>query len=156
MLCLSELCEKLFWAASPRYVLALLLTCAGAGWAQSNTQARLLSVYPSNRLTAPIDDSRTVALDGSVYRLAKPQNDAGPLEPGHPMPGMTLALRRDGNQQAALDELTYALADPASPMYHQWLKPEVFGEHFGISGADMAKVTGWLQAHGFSIDDVPG
>ena len=47
--------------------------------------------------------------------------------------------------------------DPKSPSYHQWLTPESYAEHFGISENDLAQVVDWLQMHGMSVDEVtPG
>src|SRR5262249_25109371 len=45
--------------------------------------------------------------------------------------------------------------DPNSPLYHQWLSPEAFAEHFGVAQQDLDRVVNWLGAHGFSIDDLP-
>ena len=71
------------------------------------------------------------------------------------MPGMILVLKRDPDQQLALDVLSEALEDPSSPMFHQWLTPEDFGLHFGLSQKDLDRVVSWLESEGFTIDDVP-
>ena len=42
-----------------------------------------------------------------------------------------------------------------SALYHQWLTAEEFGENFGPTREDIAKLTSWLQQKGFLIEDVP-
>ncbi len=41
-----------------------------------------------------------------------------------------------------------------SPLYHRWLTAREFGARFGANARDIGAVTGWLQAHGFSINQV--
>src|SRR5262249_15578425 len=38
--------------------------------------------------------------------------------------------------------------------YHGWLTPEEFGARFGPTDDDLQTVVGWLESHGFSIDEV--
>ena len=64
---------------------------------------------------------------------------------------MVLALKSPAQQQAALDQLVAAQQDLASPLFHQWLTPEEFGAQFGAPGAELAQVTAWLTAHGFTV-----
>ncbi len=71
------------------------------------------------------------------------------------MPRMVLALSRDEDQQAALDTLSEAQQTPGSPLFHQWLTPENFGAHFGVSQNDLDRVVTWLKHQGLTIDEVP-
>jgi subtilase family serine protease len=68
---------------------------------------------------------------------------------------MLLLLNPSPQQQSDLDALLAAQQDPDSPLFHQWLTPAEFGARFGASDADLAQVTGWLAAHGFTIDEIP-
>ena len=67
---------------------------------------------------------------------------------------MLLVLKPDPAQQSALDALTAAQQDPTSPLYHQWLTPEVYAEHFGASSADIEEVQSWLERNGFQVEEI--
>ena len=61
---------------------------------------------------------------------------------------LTMAIRNR-------DELARLLADqqnPASPEYHRWLTPDAFTSRFGPTDADLARVTQWLKAKGFTVN----
>jgi uncharacterized protein (TIGR03437 family) len=51
-----------------------------------------------------------------------------------------------------LDSLLALQQVPGSPEYRRWLTSEQFGERFGLSQADLAKVTGWLESNGLHVD----
>ena len=104
-----------------------------------------------DRITAPIDTTRTAVLKGNRSSRALPQYDRGPVDPGQLINGVTLVFMRTASQQAALDQLLAQQQDPTSPNYHNWLTPEQFADRFGLSSVDLAKVTGWLQSQGFSV-----
>jgi pseudomonalisin len=109
---------------------------------------------PKDRITRFIDDEQRVTLRGNVHPLALAQYDAGIVAPDFPMEHMLLTLLPDAAQQDALNQLVDAQLNPESPYYHQWLTPEQYGERFGISEADMAKIAGWLQGHGLQVEEV--
>ncbi len=67
---------------------------------------------------------------------------------------MLLVLQSSAAQQAALDALVEAQQDPSSPQYHQWLTPAEFGAQFGIDSSELAVVTAWLAAHGFTVEEI--
>jgi len=113
-----------------------------------------LTVRPAIRIHA-IDDRRTVTLPGNRHPLARPAYEVGLADPASRMERMILVLQPDALQQKAIDDLTAAQHDPASPSYHQWLTPQSFGEHFGVAPEDLDRVVDWLGTHGFSIDDLP-
>ena len=111
-----------------------------------------LAVAQPNRITSPIDNSRTVLVGGRTTRLANSSNDAGRVESGFPLAGITLTLARSSAQQADLDQLLLSQQNPASPLFHQWLTPEQFADRFGASPSDLAQIQGWLGAQGFTLD----
>jgi len=96
-----------------------------------------------------------ITLRGNVHPLARPEFDLGLLDPNTHLGRMLLVLNSTPAQQADLDALLAAQQDPQSPLYHQWLTPTQFGVRFGATDADLAQVTAWLVAHGFTIDEVP-
>src|ERR1035438_8140186 len=73
----------------------------------------LPAVAQPNRITSHIDNSRTVVLSGRTLRLANSDNDAGPVESGFSLTGITLSLARSAAQQADLDQLLLAQQNPA-------------------------------------------
>lgn len=60
---------------------------------------------------------------------------------------ISLALRN----RVALEQLIANQQDPASPHYHQWLKPAEFNARFGRSPAEVAAVKHWLVSQGFNV-----
>jgi subtilase family serine protease len=58
-----------------------------------------------------------------------------------------MALRNQGE----LDQLIEDLQDPSSPDYHRWLTPDEFTARFGPTPEDLAKVSAWLTAQGFTV-----
>jgi subtilase family serine protease len=123
--------------------------------AQAKRSVNPLAVFPKDRILQRINRSATVTLTGHVHRRAQAEFDAGPVAGDAKMPGMILVLKRDPEQQEALDAFSAALQDPSSPMYQQWLTPAEFGLHFGVSQNDLDQVMSWLRSEGFTIDDVP-
>jgi hypothetical protein len=98
---------------------------------------------------------RTVILAGNRHPLARAEYDVGTAPPEMPLEHLILALQSDAAQQRELEALLTAQQDPGSPLYHQWLTPEVFAERFGASPTDMGRIVSWLGAQGFSIDEIP-
>jgi pseudomonalisin len=80
---------------------------------------------------------------------------AGSVNGGRRLDRIVLVLKPDATQQAALDALVQQQQDPKSPLYHAWLTPESYAEHFGVSNADIEQVESWLDRNGFQLDEVP-
>ncbi len=108
----------------------------------------------TDRISAAIDARRSVVLHGSRHPQASPQNDRGAVEASFPVAGMTFLLKPSAGQQTALQQLLAAQQNPGSPNYRQWLTPEQYADSFGVSAADLAKISDWLRSQGFSIDNV--
>ena len=101
-----------------------------------------------------VNDRDRVVLRGNVNPLARAEFEVGRADASLPMQRMIFSLALRPGARAALDKLLAAQQDPASPRYHQWLTPEEFGARFGLEDADLRLVEGWLQDHGFTIDEV--
>ena len=113
------------------------------------------SSFPVTSAASSIDESRTVTLHGNVYPLARAEFDQGVVDPATRLDRMLLVLNSSSAQQADLDALLAAQQDPHSPLYHQWLTPNEFGVRFGASDSNLAQVTAWLTAHGFTVSEIP-
>jgi len=109
----------------------------------------------TSRIVGPIDESQVVTLTGNVHPQARGEFDRGVVPAETRLDRMVLQLKASPGAQAELDALVAAQHDPASPLYHQWLTPAEFGVRFGATEGDVAKITGWLRGHGFTMDDVP-
>jgi hypothetical protein len=131
--------------------LAGLLLVGSPPFAQSQeTEPR--STTPS-RLVSPIDEHALVTLKGNVRQDLAAEQDLGPVEDGMPL-HLYLLLQRSTTQQADLDNLLARQQQPTAPEYHKWLTPKQFGARFGASPEDIAKLSTWLESHGFQVRSV--
>jgi pseudomonalisin len=127
----------------------------------ANAQAPLdsenpLLTQPQDRITGYVGDEQRSTLGGNRHPLAIAQNDVGAVAPDFRMDRMVLTLLPDAAQENALLQLLEGQQNPESPYYHHWLTPEQYGETFGVSEADAAQVTEWLQAHGMDVEEITG
>lgn len=102
-------------------------------------------------VTQPIDDTKVVALQGSVHPLAQPGYDRGAVPDSFPTGRILLLLNRPPEREGALEQFLQAAHTRGSAIYHRWLSPEQFGEQFGTAESDMQTVAGWLASHGFRV-----
>ena len=123
-------------------VAAVTLSCWVQGHAQNETPDRLVTPIVAAR--------RTVT--NLVHPLATRQNDLGRVNGNRIFHRMVLLLQRSAAQQADLDRLLKEQEDPQSPQYRKWLTPAEFGQRFGPSANDLARITGWLKGQGFSVE----
>jgi len=87
-----------------------------------------------------------------VHPLAQPRYDQGPVDAAFRLPHIQMMFQQTAAQRADLDRLLAAQRNPASPDYHHWLTPEQYADRFSLSLADLARVTTWLKAAGFTIE----
>lgn len=111
--------------------------------------------YRINRVVTPVDETNLITLRGNVHPMAQARYDRGPAPASTPTGRVMLVLQRSATQQQALTQYLADLQNPTSPNYHKWLTPAQYGAQFGISDADLQTVEGWLQGHGFRIENVP-
>ncbi|WP_241654417.1 protease pro-enzyme activation domain-containing protein [Granulicella sibirica] len=109
---------------------------------------------PQARITAEVVNSNRALIQGSALPRARADNDAGKVASDMKLQGMSFVFSRSDAQSAALETLIAAQQNPSSPLYHQWLTPDQFASRFGAADADIAKVEGWLQQEGFTVDHV--
>ena len=107
-----------------------------------------------DRITGRIENSRMLALEGSVRHEAQPQFDQGPVDPSFKMGYISLLLKSSTEQQLMLNGLLAEQQDPFSPNYHKWITPEEYADRFGLSQNDIDKIAAWVQLQGFAIDYV--
>jgi subtilase family serine protease len=90
---------------------------------------------------------------GHIHPLAQPRFDRGRVSDLFQLSRVTMMFKPSSGQQTALNTLLEQQQDPSSPNYHQWITSEEFADRFGLSQAEFNRVTEWLQARGFTIDD---
>lgn len=96
-----------------------------------------------DRIPGTIDPDRRAVLRGQMHHLARPEFDEGLADPSLPVRYVTLLLK----------------PAPGLPQFlntrgEQRLEPEEFAERFGLSAADIAKITAWITGQGLQINDV--
>jgi hypothetical protein len=106
-----------------------------------------------NRIAGPVNGGARTPLAGTIMRRAQRANDLGTAPADKRLESMSLRFSMTPAQQADLTQLLADQLNPASPSYHQWLTPEQFGARFGLTSADLAKVSAWLTSQGFTITD---
>jgi hypothetical protein len=107
---------------------------------------------PIDRVTQPVDTTKTRALPDHVPAWASAQNMVAPMPANSMLNQMTLVLARSPQQQRELEALLSAQQDPSSKNYHHWLKPAEMGELFGLSQRDIDSVRSWLQSQGLHVN----
>jgi subtilase family serine protease len=105
-------------------------------------------------ITQPIDESKLVTLGGNTRPEAITANDRGPVDDSLPMEHMLLQLQRPPELEQALEIFIDQLHDPNSQNFRRWLTADEFGKRFGLAQVDLAKITPWLESHGFRINVV--
>jgi subtilase family serine protease len=116
--------------------------------------APLAYAAPQSRIVAAISDSSRVPLQHTIPSRARIANDLGSAPGSTKLNSLSLRFNMTDAQQAALTQLLSAQQNPSSPSYHKWLTPEQFGASFGLSSADIGKVSAWLTSQGFTVTGV--
>jgi subtilase family serine protease len=116
--------------------------------------AQTVGTAPSARalITQSVDEGNLAALRGNTRPEATAQNDRGAVADGFPMVHLLLQLRRSPEQERALQRFLDEVPDPTSPNFHKWLRPEQFGQDFGVAQQDVDAIERWLQSHGFTVN----
>jgi hypothetical protein len=150
--------ERRFVAQSMRLavafaLLAQIVAFAAPGAAAGSPVGGAVGVGGAGVIGA-INESDRVLLRGNVHPLARPEFEIGRADATLPMERMILLLNRRPGAEAEIERLLAAQHDPASPQFHQWLTPQEFGARFGLPEAQIQAITGWLESHGFAIEEV--
>jgi subtilase family serine protease len=116
----------------------------------------LLTAFSSSYAAVPnriasVNGNSRVAVPGTVSGRVKLATDLGLAPAGRKLESLSLRFSLTAAQQADLSQLAAAQLNPSSPSYHQWLSPEQYGARFGLSSADLAKVSSWLTSQGFTV-----
>jgi subtilase family serine protease len=127
-------------------VLAILLSVSAQITAQENPRG--------NRIAQELTTGLTKTLAGTLHPLTRKATDLGSLNSGTQLESMTLNIGLSPDQQTELNGLLEAQQDPKSPQYRHWLTQEEYGARFGLTAADLSKVSGWLTSQGLTVKKV--
>jgi subtilase family serine protease len=103
-----------------------------------------------DRVVGDLTSSQKVALHGNVHGLARPEFDLGRAAGSRLIQGLALSFRPSPAEQQDLNNFLGQLANPHSKNFHKYLTPAEFGARFGMSQNDIAKISAWLKAQGFT------
>ncbi len=135
-------------------VLTCLLCLAFPSAAQTPRIPAEYRAAPRSLVTQPLDPASLADLPGAMHSSLARAQDLGAVPGSLPLEHIQLVLRRTPERQAAFDSMVQALNQPGSPSFHQWLTPDEVGSAFGPSASDLAAVTAYLQAQGFTVNRV--
>jgi subtilase family serine protease len=110
------------------------------------------SSSPANRIVTSVNESDLVQLNGNTHPLAISRFDQGTVADALRMEHMFVVLRRNPEQERALEQLTAELQNPHSANYHKWLTADELGRNFGPTQDDIAAVVRWLSSHGLQVN----
>ena len=130
---------------NPAIAAAVFFLSAFISAAQTNNRSLIPEKFDQNQL---------VTLTGNTRPEATAETDRGVVAGDMPLHHLMLVLRRSPEQEEAMKALVDEQHDPASPNFHKWLTPVQLGERFGVSQPDIAKISAWLRANGFSVNTV--
>lgn len=109
---------------------------------------------PQNRILQKISDTEQASVRQNVPARARAAADLGQAPSDRMLSTVSLYFNLTAAQQADLTQLMADQQNPSSPHYHQWLTPQQYGARFGLTNADMQKVTTWLTGKGLKIVEV--
>ncbi len=107
-----------------------------------------------SRIATAVSDASRTRIANTIPARAKRAADIGEAPGSRRLEAVTLHFNQTAAQQADLNQLLLDQQNPNSPSYHQWLTPAQFGARFGLSSADLTKVTSWLTSKGLTVINV--
>lgn len=138
------------WKRVGGFLLALAVSSATVALVGTMVWGRSIT----SQLTREVDGHVRVIIQGSHAPMARRENDAGRVQSGIQLHGISIVFKRTPVQETGLQALIAAQQNPAAKSYHRWLTPEQFAARFGASDDEIASVESWLEQEGFSIDSV--
>jgi subtilase family serine protease len=112
------------------------------------------AAVPADRIAQQVNPSDTVPVKGHLHPVVQAGVDHGAVDPETPLHDIVLIVKPSPEQQAEIDRLLADQQNPSSPRFHQWLTPEQYGERFGLSANDHAKIAAWLKSASLTLNEV--
>jgi subtilase family serine protease len=140
------LCASIATALAGATSLVQPAAAASVGATASNGEAP--------RITQTINNNVVATVQKTHLKFVEKKAPVAQLPDSFQMNHLQLILKSSDARRAALASLIAEQHDPKSPRFHQWLTPEVFGQRYGASDADIATLTAWLKSQGFTVNFV--
>ena len=142
------------------FILSAAIAAALAGapaLAQPMAASNLASAASTGeapRVTQTINNQAAFPVAKTHLKFVEKTAPAKQLADSFKMNHLQLVLKPSAARQAALASLIADQHNPKSTSFHKWLSPAQFGESYGVMDSDIAAVTSWLQAQGFTVNNV--
>ena len=120
----------------------------------TNNVAPAAGTGEAPRITQTINSQLAVPVANSHLKFVEKSAPTKPLADSFKMNHLQLVLKPSAARQAALTSLIADQHNPKSSSFQKWLTPEQFGESYGVLDSDIAAVTSWLKAQGFTVNNV--
>ena len=150
---IRQLRHNLIFRCALSCIAANALALSAVAPAQSPVRPEF-RVAARSLITQTIDRNRMVPTLGAVRPDVTRLPDLGEADGALAIEHIQLVLKRPAERQAAFDAELEALHTPGNPSFHRWLTPAIVGSEFGPSASDIATVTSFLQAEGFTVNVV--
>src|SRR5262249_42726909 len=138
---------------SPKFVgLSVVVAMGLSGFAGLSALQAQRNTH--DRIVQKADTRSSFRLRGNIHPFARPDYDRGQVGGSFRMERISVIFRATEAQDAALEALLEQQQNPASPDYHKWLRPEDFGDRFGLSSNDIDQIVSWLRNQGFTVDEI--
>jgi subtilase family serine protease len=106
------------------------------------------------RITQTITNSRLVTIPQTHLRGMAQAASSALLSGSTSMSHLQLILHQSALRTAEMAAQIANQHNPKSAQFQKWLTPQQFGEAFGVVDADIAGLTSWLTAQGFTVNGV--
>ncbi|WP_158754672.1 protease pro-enzyme activation domain-containing protein [Dyella sp. S184] len=136
-----------------------LASGAGALKAQTATgmtsaTATIDNANEAPRVTLAVTNANVTMLPRTHLGFVAKASSSVPLASETKMNHLQLVLKPSAMRTAAMEGLIANQHNPKSAQFQKWLTPAQFGEQFGVVDSDIAAVTAWLTAQGFTVNNV--
>ncbi len=143
----SSLCVRALFVVTT--VLLCLIPFMGTASAEVRTMAT-----PQVRVTSRVDNNIRKTLYGHVPRALRHATKLGRVDPSTAAEHLILALKSSPDQEREIRRVVDEQQDRRTGNFHQWMKPEEFGAHFGVHDSDLENLKAWLSSQGFTVESV--
>src|SRR6185312_14576583 len=106
------------------------------------------------RVTQTVSNTDMVTIPRSHLAFLAQATASTPLADTTRMNHLQLVLKPSALRQAQMEALITSQHNPKSAQFQKWLTPQQFGDAFGVTDGDIATVTAWLTAQGFTVNNV--
>jgi sugar lactone lactonase YvrE len=135
------------------FVFAIVLLCLIPFMGTASAEVRTMAT-PQVRVTSRVDNNKRKTLYGHVPHALRHATKLGRVDPSTAAEHLILALKSSPDQEREIRRVVDEQQDRKTGNFHQWMKPEEFGAHFGVHDSDLENLKAWLSSQGFTVESV--